>query len=133
MPEAESGCSLQNANPCVDPTEHLPLAFLRSEFIPTAPTRSTSTIDWLPDFAGYSWVAYGASSLLVISHFPSPLSQEEALIGPIFRQVFALSDNSLPVTSISWSPETPSIGQLAAASENCIFVFAHDSASSKGV
>lgn len=133
MPEAESSPSLQNAKPCIDPADHLPLSILRSECIPSAPSRSTSTIDWLPDFAGYSWVAYGASSLLVISHFPSPLSQEEAIIGPIFRQVFALSNNSSPVTSVSWSSVTPSIGELAAASENFICIFAHDSANSKGI
>lgn len=132
MPEVESSCNFRNANPTVDPIDHLPLSLLRSEFIPAAPTRSVSAIDWLPEFAGYSWVAYGASSLLVISHFPSPLSQEETLIGPIFRQIFELSDDSTPVTAVSWSLAIPSIGGLAAASGNCIYVFTHDSGSSKG-
>ncbi|KAJ4825828.1 hypothetical protein Tsubulata_029099 [Turnera subulata] len=112
---------------------HLPLSILRSDTVPPAPTRSGSTIDWIPDFAGYSWVAYGASSLLVISHLPSPLSPNENLIGPILRQVFELSGStSSPVTAVSWSPVTPSIGELAAASDNAIFVFSHNSASSKG-
>lgn len=69
----------------------------------------------------------------MISHLPSPLSPEEAAIGPILQQVFELSgDDSSPVKSVSWSPVTPSIGELAAASDNCISVFSHDSASSKG-
>lgn len=131
MPETSS--SSQNSTPAIDPTDHLPLSIRRSDTIPPAPTRSRSTIDWLPDFAGHSWVAYGASSLLVISHLPSPLSPEETLIGPILRQVFELSGNqSSPVSAVSWSPVTPSIGELAAASENCICVFLHDSATSKG-
>uniref|UniRef100_A0A2P2JY42 Uncharacterized protein LOC105124742 isoform X1 n=1 Tax=Rhizophora mucronata TaxID=61149 RepID=A0A2P2JY42_RHIMU len=117
----------------VDPTDHLPLSLLNLEAIPPAPTRSASAIDWIPDFAGYSWVAYGASSLLVISHFPSPLSREEAMIGPILRQVFELSgDQTSRVSAVSWSPVTPSVGELAAASENHIFLFSLDSASSTG-
>ncbi|KAL5859510.1 hypothetical protein ACOSQ4_000806 [Xanthoceras sorbifolium] len=132
MQEPESSSVLPNANPAIDPTRHLPLSLLRSEYVPEAPTRSPSTLDWIPEFAGYSWVAYGASSLLVISHFPFPLSQDETLIGPIYRQVFELSHDSSPVTGVSWSPVTPSIGELAAASGNRISVFAHDSGNSKG-
>ncbi|XP_062091370.1 uncharacterized protein LOC133797478 [Humulus lupulus] len=120
----------------IDPIQHLPLSLFRSDTIPPAPSRSDppgSTIDWLPNFADLSWVAYGASNLLVISHFPSPLSPNETAIGPIFRQFFELSgDPSLAVNAVSWSPATPSIGELAAASENCVWVFSHDSASLKG-
>jgi hypothetical protein len=130
MPETSTASPTRAS---INPTDHLPLSLFRSDIIPPAPTRSASTIDWLPDFSGYSWVAYGASSLLVISHLPSPLSPEEAAIGPILQQVFELSgDDSSPVKSVSWSPVTPSIGELAAASDNCISVFSHDSASSKG-
>ncbi|KAJ7951329.1 Transducin family protein/WD-40 repeat protein [Quillaja saponaria] len=129
----EASSSSQSPVPTIDPIDHLPLQLLRSDIIPPAPTRSKSTIDWLPNFSGYSWVAYGASSLLVISHFPSPLSSEETLIGPIFRQVFELSsDQSSAVAAVSWSPESPSFGELAAVAENCIWVFSHDSSSSKG-
>uniref|UniRef100_A0A803NSD3 RAVE complex protein Rav1 C-terminal domain-containing protein n=1 Tax=Cannabis sativa TaxID=3483 RepID=A0A803NSD3_CANSA len=108
----------------------------RSDTIPPTPSRSDppgSTIDWLPNFADFSWLAYGASNLLVISHFPSPLSPNETVIGPIFRQFFELSgDPSLAVNAVSWSPATPSVGELAAAAENCVWVFCHDSASLKG-
>ncbi|KAJ6338321.1 hypothetical protein OIU76_007903 [Salix suchowensis] len=130
MPETSTASPTQAP---INPTDHLPLSLFRSDTIPPAPTRSASTIDWLPDFSGYSWVAYGASSLLVISHLPSPLSPEETAIGPILRQVFELSgDESSPVNAVSWSPVNPSIGELAAASDNCISVFSHDSASSRG-
>jgi len=112
---------------------HLPLHLLRSDTIPPSPTLSNSTIDFLPNFSGYSWIAYGASSLLVITHFPSPLSDHQSRIGPIFRQFFELSfHHSSPVSSVSWSPHMPSHGDLAAAAENCIWVFNHDSVKSKG-
>ncbi|PRQ58513.1 putative transcription factor WD40-like family [Rosa chinensis] len=120
----------------MDPTPHLPLQILRSDPTPSAPNRSDppgSAIDWLPDFLDLSWVSYGASSLLVISHFPSPLSENETVIGPIFRQVFELSgDPSSAVRAVAWSPAVPSLGEVAAAAENCVWVFSHDSASSKG-
>lgn len=109
-----------------DLTPHLPLQLIPSESVPPAPTRSLSAIDWLPDFAGYSWVAYAASSLLVISHFPSPVSESESLIGPVFRQVVELSsDGSGFVSAVSWSPVSPSLGDVAAALANCIALFSH--------
>ncbi|KAI4355258.1 hypothetical protein L6164_004047 [Bauhinia variegata] len=133
MTDAVTCSASQNLASTTNPIDHLPLRLHRSDIVTPAPTASSSTIDWLPDFAGYTWVAYGASSLLVISHFPSPLSQEETRIGPIFRQVFELSgDPSSAVSAVSWSPQTPSIGELAAASENCIWVFSHDSAKCTG-
>ncbi|XWS46253.1 hypothetical protein CRYUN_Cryun14cG0048700 [Craigia yunnanensis] len=132
MPGPTSTSQNATSDSEVDPTDHLPLSLFRSELIPPAPNRSQSTIDWLPDFAGYTWVAHASSPLLVISHFPSPLSSEQTLMGPIFRQVFELSSGaSSPVAAVSWSPITPSTGDLAAASGNCICLFSHDSASSK--
>lgn len=110
-----------------DFSDHLPLQLIKSEAIPPAPNLSESAIDWLPDFSGYSWIAYGASSLLVISHFPSPLSQYETLIGPIFRQVFELSsDGSGSVSAVSWSTVTPSLGDLAGSLDNCIGLFEYN-------
>ncbi|XVE77297.1 hypothetical protein DITRI_Ditri13aG0051100 [Diplodiscus trichospermus] len=132
MPGPASTSQNATSDSEVDPTDHLPLSLLRSELVPPAPNRSQSSIDWLPDFAGYSWVAYGSCSLLVISHFPSPLSSEQTLMGPIFRQVFEISSGaSSPVRAVSWSPVTPSAGELAAASGDRIFLFSHDSAVSK--
>lgn len=112
---------------------NLPLRLLRSDIVTPAPTFSHSSIDFLPNFAGYSWIAYGASSILVITHFPSPLSTHQTRIGPIFRQFFELSSHhSSPVSAVSWSPQLPSSGQLAAAAQNCIWVFNHGSVTSKG-
>ncbi|KAK2971720.1 hypothetical protein RJ640_004014 [Escallonia rubra] len=117
----------------IDFADHLPLYLIKSEVIPPAPTRSESAIDWLPDFAGYSWIAYGASSLLVISHLPSPASDTETLIGPIFRQVLELSsDGSGSVSAVSWSPASPPLGELAAALDNCIGLFSYGLEGSNG-
>lgn len=120
-------------SPVTDPIDNLPLRQIRSEIVPPAPNRSQSSIDWLPDFAGYSWLAYGASTLLVISHLPSPLRGEDSTNGPFFRQILEVSgDVSSPVTSVSWSPVTPSVGELAVGSGNYIFLFARDSSALNG-
>ncbi|KAK4800575.1 hypothetical protein SAY86_021062 [Trapa natans] len=112
-----------------DLMDRLALPLQRQDIIPPAPTLSPtgSTVDWIPEFAGYAWVAYGASSLLVISHLPkpSPLSRDETAIGPIIRQVFELPDH---VSAVSWSSE----GVVAAASGNGIFLFSPDSSRSHG-
>ncbi|KAJ8529305.1 hypothetical protein K7X08_036140 [Anisodus acutangulus] len=112
----------------------LPLQLIKSEIIPPAPNRSKSqsefepAIDWQPNFAGYSWIAYGASSLLVIRQFPNPLSQTETVIGTIFQQVLELSiDGTGTVSAVAWSPVTPSSGDLAAALDNCIGLFSYNS------
>lgn len=134
--ETQSSTTSKTCLSNIDPIHHLPLSLLISDTIPPAPTRTDppgSTIDWLPNFSDLSWIAYGASSLLVISHFPSPLSSNETAIGPLFRQVFQLSgDPSSAVNAVSWSSATPSVGELAAAAENCVWVFAHDSGTSQG-
>lgn len=118
-----------------DIASHLPLRLIKSEVIPPAPNRPESvhepTIDWLHDFAGYTWIAYGAASLLVISHFPNPLSESETLIGPIFRQVFELSvDGTGTVSAVAWSPVTPSTGDVAAVLDCCIGLFSYISENS---
>ena len=129
---------MADTKPSIDPISCLPLPLLRSDTIPPAPTRSDppgSAMDWLPNFSGLAWIAYGASSLLVISHLPSPLSRRETAIGPIFRQVFELSGEpaSAAVNAASWSPASPCVGELAAAAGNCVWLFGHDSATSKGI
>ncbi|KAG8391959.1 hypothetical protein BUALT_Bualt01G0241500 [Buddleja alternifolia] len=117
--------------PPPDITSHLPLHLIKSEIIPPAPSRSEplpeSAVDFLLDFAGHSWIAYGAASLLVISHFPNPLSEAETKIGPIFRQVLELSrDGAVFVSSVSWSPATPSVGELAVALDDCIVLLSYN-------
>ncbi|KAL9176412.1 hypothetical protein ABFS82_02G176700 [Erythranthe guttata] len=114
--------------PSLDITSHLPLQLIKSETIPPAPTRSGTAsgpiADFLPEFSGHSWIAYGASSLLVISHFPNPLSEAETKIGPIYRQVIELSRQPADhVSAVSWSSATPSVGELAVALGDSIVLF----------
>lgn len=116
----------------LDIADKLPLRLLKTEIIPPAVNRADSggepVIDWLFDFAGYTWIAYGASSLFVISHFPNPLADSETLIGPICRQVFELSvDGTGIVSAVSWSLVTPSVGDVAASMGNCIGLFSYNS------
>ncbi|KAL6495596.1 hypothetical protein OROGR_030159 [Orobanche gracilis] len=114
MGEVASASSRQSP---INISSNLPLELIKSQTIPPAPSRSEAGLqanaDFLFDFAGHSWIAYGASSLLVISHFPNPLMKAETKIGPIYRQVIELPREG--VSAISWSPATPSAGELAAA------------------
>ncbi|KAL8499639.1 hypothetical protein ACS0TY_019572 [Phlomoides rotata] len=117
--------------PPLDITSHLPLRLLKSEIIAPAPHRSAAgsepTADFLPDFAGHSWIAYGASSLVVISHFPNPLLKAETKIGPVHRQVVELSrEADVYVSAVCWSPATPSAGELAVASGDRIVLLSYN-------
>ncbi|OVA14729.1 WD40 repeat [Macleaya cordata] len=130
---SRTGNGGENSITDLEISDFLPLQLIKSEIIPPSPDHSISIVDWLSDFAGFSWIAYGASSLLVISHFPSPLSQEQNLIGPIFRQVIELSYNeSTVVKAVAWSPSVPSDGEIAVALENCICLFSESSGSTQG-
>nr|GEW38361.1 hypothetical protein [Tanacetum cinerariifolium] len=100
-----------------------PYHLIKSETIPPAPTRPESALDWLPDYLGHSWIAYGAKSLLVISHFPSP---HEKCDDPFFKQVVEVScDGEGDVTAVAWSPGEKSCGEVAVSLANCIGVFSH--------
>ncbi|KAK6137078.1 hypothetical protein DH2020_029177 [Rehmannia glutinosa] len=117
--------------PSLDIFSNLPLQLIKSQIIPPAPSRSgpgsEANVDFLLDFAGHSWIAYGASSLLVISHFPNPLLEAETKIGPIYRQVIELSrEVDVYVSAISWSPATPSAGELAVAFGDCIVLLTYN-------
>lgn len=101
--------------------EKLPLKLIKSEAIPPCPSGSESCIDWLPDFSGYSWLAYASSSLLVISHLPITTSCCIPAPGPIFRQVFELGGGV--VSAVCWSPVIPSPGLLAASFDSSIRLF----------
>ncbi|PIN24548.1 RAVE (regulator of V-ATPase assembly) complex subunit RAV1/DMX protein, WD repeat superfamily [Handroanthus impetiginosus] len=114
----------------LDITSHLPLQLIKSEIIPPAPSRSEHgsepIVDFLLDFAGHSWIAYGASSLLVISHFPDPLLDAETKIGPIYRQEIELSrEATVYVSAVAWSPSRPSAGEIAVALGDCIVLLTH--------
>lgn len=102
----------------------LPLGLVRAQLIAPAPNRRESALDWLPEFGGASWVAYGAASLLVISHFPSPLSQAESHLGPLLHQVIEPpSPSPAVVNAVSWCPAVPSEGEVAAALGTTICVY----------
>ncbi|KAK1412198.1 hypothetical protein QVD17_33237 [Tagetes erecta] len=118
-----------DANTKSDSTHlNFPFQLIKSETVPPAPTRTESAIDWLPDYLGHAWIAYAASSLLVISHFPSPSVNDEASVDPFFRQVIELSsDGSADVSAVSWSPALVSSGEVAASLDDCIGVFSHNS------
>ncbi|KAI3444391.1 hypothetical protein Pfo_001056 [Paulownia fortunei] len=123
--------SASSPPPPLDIISNLPLQLIKAETIPPAPSRSEPgsepTVDFLLDFAGHSWIAYGASSLLVISHFPNPLLEAETKIGPIYRQVIELSrEAAFHVPAVSWSPATPSVGELAVALGDCIVLLTYN-------
>ncbi|KAL0426143.1 UNVERIFIED_CONTAM: hypothetical protein Sradi_1149100 [Sesamum radiatum] len=127
--------------PPLDIISHLPLPLIKSQIIPPAPLRSESgsepAVDFLLDFDGHSWIAYGASSLLVISHFPNPLLEVETKVGLIYRQVIELSPEDADcVSAVSWSPATPSVGEVAVALGDSIVLLTYtedDTSSSKFV
>ncbi|XP_058100511.1 uncharacterized protein LOC131245220 isoform X2 [Magnolia sinica] len=136
MPGTSSSRTEENATTEIEYISSiLPLELIKSQKIPPSPNRSDSSIDFLLDFSGFSWIAFGASSLLVISHFPSPLSHQETLTGPIFRQVIELpcgGSGPTIVNAVAWSPSRPSDGEIAAASENRICLYSADSGSANG-
>ncbi|KAL5716968.1 hypothetical protein ACHQM5_010067 [Ranunculus cassubicifolius] len=99
----------------------LPLQLIKSETIPPSPDRNT--IDCLLHYSGYSWIAYGASSLLVISHLPSP---HQTLIAPIYRQVIDLPSSST-VKALAWSPSLPSHAEIAVSVDNLVCLYADTS------
>ncbi|KAJ0961111.1 hypothetical protein J5N97_000926 [Dioscorea zingiberensis] len=112
----------------------LPFHLLRSQILPPAPNRRKSASDWLPEFGGAAWVAYGASSLLVISHFPNPLYEHETLVGSFLQQVIEpppppdAGDEPGDVNAVRWCPARPSEGEIAAAAGNCVWFYSPDAA-----
>ncbi|XP_042377288.1 uncharacterized protein LOC121970563 isoform X1 [Zingiber officinale] len=138
MPEEVGGSSTTSRGAGLAGSEDimdlLPLELVRSQVIPPAPNRRESSIDWLPEFGGASWIAYGASSLLVISHFPSPFSCNEPQPGPFFRQVIEppTGNRNAELTAVSWCPVQPSEGEIAVALENNIFMYSPVTSSAPG-
>lgn len=55
--------------------------------IPPAPNGGPQCADWLPRFAGSSWLAYGASTTVVIATALAPSNPGEATAGRFFQQV----------------------------------------------
>ncbi|CAA6665762.1 unnamed protein product [Spirodela intermedia] len=117
-------------------SEGSPLELIRGQIVPPVPNRWESAIDWLHDFGGFSWIAYGASSLLVISHYPSPTSREKTLIEPLLKQVIepslrlpsgaAAGDGSPVMKAVAWCHSQPSGGVVAAGLGDSVFVYYPD-------
>jgi hypothetical protein len=55
--------------------------------LPPAPNVGPQCADWLPRFAGSSWLAYAASSAVVVATAASPLNPGESSSGRFFQQV----------------------------------------------
>lgn len=51
------------------------------------PAGGPQAASWLPSFAGASWLAYGASSTVVITTALSPSNPQEAAASRFFQQV----------------------------------------------
>ncbi|KAF3786871.1 hypothetical protein EJ110_NYTH24241 [Nymphaea thermarum] len=108
----------------------VPAELVRCQLVPPAPNGTPNSIGWLRDFAGFSWLAYGAASVAVVTHVASPLSQREAAVGSFFHQVLepdpppGHSDPSFfTVRALSWCPSVPSDGTLAVALGSSISLY----------
>ncbi|KAJ3671205.1 hypothetical protein LUZ60_008631 [Juncus effusus] len=99
-----------------DTSTLIPLKLSLSDLVPPAPNHRQSSVDWLPDFGGASWIAHGAGPLLVISH----LSSQAESSAPFFRQVIELPD---AVHAVSWCPSVPCQGEIAVAAGNSICLY----------
>ncbi|XP_024540074.1 uncharacterized protein LOC9633825 isoform X1 [Selaginella moellendorffii] len=100
--------------------------FVRQE-IPGASNPGPYIADCLPDFAGYSWIAYGAGSQLVISIVASPDKKEEFGIARLFHQALEtrlveVSDEDSRVSIVSWGNSQS--GSVGAAAGKAIYIFA---------
>jgi hypothetical protein len=97
--------------------------------IAPAPSESCKAVDWLPKFAGFSWLAYGAHFSVVITMAPSPSNTGEGAMGEFFRQVLSTNwpqedqDEKECAGIVAWAPMGISIGSLAAAAGKHIYLF----------
>eukprot|EP00250_Pteridium_aquilinum_P017322 c23571_g1_i1 orf=63-7415(+) len=98
-----------------------PFRFTVQERSLPVPSGSPShTIDWLPDYFGYSWVAYASSSSLVITTIPSPTRKDEADLG-LCQVIDAPHDAPAHITCVRWAP-TP-LGPLAASCGHLLWIY----------
>ncbi|CAM6112755.1 unnamed protein product [Calypogeia fissa] len=97
--------------------------------IAPAPNEGSKVVDWLPKFAGFSWLAYGAHFSVVITMAPSPSNKGEVAMGGFFRQVLSTNwpkqdeEETQLVSNVAWAPRGLSIGSLAAAAGKHIYLY----------
>ncbi|XP_078431555.1 transducin family protein / WD-40 repeat family protein isoform X2 [Wolffia australiana] len=135
MPETSGRGRSEGADPSAEaaPNEDLPRNLVLGQIIPPPPNRSKSAVDWIHDFGGFSWIAYGASSILVISHCPSPTPGERSFAGPLFKQIiepspwspawYSAGDDRPLVKAVAWCHSHPSDGGIAASLGDQVFVY----------
>lgn len=110
-----------------------PFRFAVQERSFPVPSGSPSqTVDWLPDYYGYGWVAFASISSLVISIIKSPTRRDELDLG--ICQV--IDAPAALITCVRWAPP---LALLAASSENLLsiytpqFSYPHDLATPSGI
>lgn len=94
---------------------------LQDRSFPAPSGSSSQTVDWLPDYLGYSWVAYGSHTSLVISIAPVPTRKDEADLG--LCQVIDTPLAPAHITCVRWAPDSPPcIGFLAASTGHLVCI-----------
>ena len=79
----------------------------------------SQTVDWLPHYNGYSWLAYGSFSSLVISLAPVPTRKDEETDLEICHIMDSLHDT--PITHVLWDPSCSGILALSTGKFVCIY------------
>lgn len=108
-----------------------PLRLRPIQYIPPAPKHIASALDWIPEFAGHAWLAYGAGSIVVITTTPAPTADEEEsrITGPFFQQVLQplqnITDNedNDDIRAVAWTPIIPSNGVLAVGAGESVYIY----------
>ncbi|XP_020526297.1 uncharacterized protein LOC18439600 [Amborella trichopoda] len=88
-----------------------------------------NAVDWLPDFCGFSWVAYAcaSSSLFTIISFHTSSNSTTTTTtssSAQFRQVIQPQKEEEIVKAVAWSPSVPCDGTMAVASCSHVHIYA---------
>jgi hypothetical protein len=80
---------------------------------------SSQTVDWLPDYRGYSWLAYSSFSSLVISLAPVPTRKDEEADLEVCHIIDSLHET--PFTCVLWDPSCSGIIASTTGNHVCIY------------